>query len=191
MNPDISVLKRDMIRVAQILGLSLILDIILIDQLSKWWITEMILRPETGQESVGLVQWVLNPPAPVGPSSVPILPFFDLTMVWNRGVSFGLFRDMGIWPLVILATLVSLIFLRWMMKTNSKAEAVALAMIIGGAMGNVIDRFRFGAVADFFDVSFGTYHWPAFNVADSAITIGVAILLIYGLFCRSEDKKTS
>lgn len=176
-------------KLPQILGFSLVLDIILLDQISKWAITELILRPKMGMESVGLVDWVMNAPERVMSGvSTAILPSFDLTMVWNEGVSFGLLQNAGIWPLVIMAAIISLVLGHWMVKTNSKTEAISFGMIIGGAIGNIIDRFRFGGVADFFDVYVGTYHWPAFNIADSAITIGVVILLCHSFMTRNEGE---
>lgn len=171
----------------QIIGLSLIFDIILIDQISKWAVMELVFRPELSGAGLGLIDWIMNPPLRLPFVSVPLFPSFNLTMVWNEGVSFGLFSGMGIWPLVILAGVVSAIFMVWLMKTKSAFEATALSFVIGGAIGNIIDRFRFGAVADFLDVYVGAYHWPAFNVADSAITIGVAMLVIHGLFWKEKD----
>jgi signal peptidase II len=148
---------------------------------------ELILRPELSGQGLGFVDWFMNPPLRMDFVSVPVMPYFNLTMVWNHGVSFGLFNDLGIWPLVIIASVVSSIFGYWMMKTQSVFESVALSFVIGGAIGNIIDRFRFGAVADFFDVYVDAYHWPCFNIADSAIVIGVAMLVIHGLFFNKKD----
>jgi signal peptidase II len=177
------------ISLPQILGLSLIIDIIIFDQISKWAVMELILRPEltTDGRGLGFMDWIMNPPLRMEFISIPIMPSFNLTMVWNHGVSFGLFRDLGIWPLVIAAAAVSTIFGFWLMRTKSVFESVALSFVVGGAIGNIIDRFRFGAVADFLDVYVGSYHWPAFNIADSAITIGVAMLLVHGLFLKEKD----
>jgi len=170
-----------------ILGLTIIIDIILLDQLSKWWITEYILRVAADAGgALSLQEWVINAPDRLGFVSVPILPYFNLTMVWNHGVSFGLLTDAGIWPLVLMASAIAVVLMVWLAKSTSKLEAVALGMVIGGAIGNVIDRFRFGAVADFFDVYVGTYHWPAFNIADAGISIGVVLLLIHGLFMNKD-----
>ena len=172
----------------QIIGLTLILDILILDQVSKWAITELILRPELSGTGLGFGAWIMDPPLRLDFVSVPVMPYFNLTMVWNEGVSFGMFKGMGIWPLVILAGGVASVFAFWLMLTRSKWEAVGLAMVIGGAIGNIIDRFRFGAVADFLDVYVGDYHWPAFNVADSAITIGVVMLVIHGLFLNKKEQ---
>lgn len=176
----------------QLLGLSIIFDIIILDQLSKWGIMELILRPElTGGQGLGFVDWIMHPPLRLDFVSIPVIANFNLTMVWNEGVSFGMMGGMGIWPLIILAMTIVSIFFVWLLKSTSKFESVSLAFVIGGAIGNVIDRFRFGAVADFFDVYVGHYHWPAFNIADSAITIGVVMLIIHGLFLDKDKKDQS
>lgn len=177
-------------KLPKILGFSFIIDIILIDQLTKWAITETILRPKMGQEPVGLLEWLANAPDRVAWGvNMPVFPNFDLTMVWNEGVSFGMLQNAGIWPLTILALTISAFLTHWLVKTTSKFEAISLGLIVGGAIGNVIDRLRFGAVADFFDVYIGSYHWPAFNIADAAITIGVIMLLIHGLVLDKDGKK--
>jgi signal peptidase II len=102
-------------------------------------------------------------------------------MVWNFGISFGLMSGGG---LILLGVITAIIigFAVWMARASAKVEIVALAMIVGGALGNVADRLRFGAVADFLDFHWGGIHFPAFNVADAAISIGVVLLLLHGLF---------
>ena len=125
--------------------------------------------------------------------AIEVLPFFNLVLAWNRGISFGMFGglgDWGPWVLVVLALVISVVLARWMVKAENRLTLVSLALIIGGALGNVIDRIRFGAVVDFLDVHVLGYHWPAFNVADSAITVGAAILILESLFCGSEKIKT-
>lgn len=178
-------------RLPQIMGFMFILDVVLLDQISKWAIIELFLRPEIGGETIGMVDWFMSAPDRLEFISVPIMPYFNLSMVWNQGVSFGMFQDLGIWPLTIMALVIVLFLMRWIQTSNSRFEAMSLGMIVGGAIGNVIDRLRFGAVADFFDVYVGTYHWPAFNIADSAITIGVVLLLIHGLFLNREEKQNA
>lgn len=175
-------------KLPQILGLGLIIDIIIMDQISKWWITEGILRPKTGGEPIDFLTWIMNAPDRLGFVSIPVIDHFNLTMVWNQGVSFGMLQNAGIWPLVILALVISAVLATWLMKSTSKLESISIGLIIGGAIGNVIDRLRFGAVADFFDVYVGNYHWPAFNIADASICIGVALLLIHGLFLDKSSK---
>lgn len=125
--------------------------------------------------------------------AIEVLPFFNLVMAWNRGISFGMFGglgDWGPWVLVALAVVISIVLARWMMKAENQLTLVSLGLIIGGAVGNVIDRVRFGAVVDFLDVHVLGYHWPAFNVADSAITVGAAILILESLFSGPEKTKT-
>jgi signal peptidase II len=112
---------------------------------------------------------------------VAVTTFFNLVLVFNPGASFSFLADAGGWQrwfFVVLALAISL----WLvvMVVRHAAERVmpaALALVLGGALGNVIDRLRFGAVVDFLDFHLGGWHWPAFNVADSAITVGVILLL--------------
>ena len=116
--------------------------------------------------------------------AVAVTPFLNLVVVWNRGVSFGMFASAGAlmpWLLsgLALAVVVALGF--WLRRVEHPLAGLALGLIIGGALGNVIDRIRFGAVVDFLDFHALGYHWPAFNVADSAICVGAALLLVDGL----------
>jgi signal peptidase II len=116
--------------------------------------------------------------------AVAVTPFLNLVVVWNRGVSFGMFASAGAlmpWLLsgLALAVVVALGF--WLRRVEHPLAGAALGLIIGGALGNVIDRVRFGAVVDFLDFHALGYHWPAFNVADSAICVGAALLLVDGL----------
>ena len=120
---------------------------------------------------------------------VPVTDIFNLVVVWNRGVSVGMFAghdDTMRWALAALAVGVSLILAVWLFRTQDRLVALGLGCVIGGALGNVVDRVRFGAVFDFLDFHALGYHWPAFNVADSGIFIGVAALLVDGLFSRRE-----
>ena len=120
-----------------------------------------------------------------------LLPFFNLVLAWNSGISFGMFARLQEWmPRVIIFTtsLVVVMLVIWLLRAKERATIVALGFVIGGAVGNIIDRMRLGAVADFLDFHIGHYHWPAFNVADSAIFIGVVILILTGIMRPSEDK---
>ena len=115
---------------------------------------------------------------------VAVLPFLDLVMVWNRGISYGLFQqDGGIGRLILLAISVAacvfLVF--WLRRGVGRLEAWALGLILGGAAGNAVDRFAYGAVADFILLHAGSHEWYVFNIADAAIVVGVALLL-YGAF---------
>lgn len=126
---------------------------------------------------------------------VPIIPFFNLTLSYNTGAAFSFLSEAGGWQrwfFIGLALLVSAVILFWLYKLpkTDKWVAVALALVLGGAIGNVIDRFLFGHVIDFLHVYYQQWSWPIFNIADSAISIGVAVLLIDSLF-GSQSKKSS
>jgi lipoprotein signal peptidase len=158
------------------LGLPVAAGILVADQASKWWILEVARLPDVGH--------------------IPVLaagPFgLDLTMVWNRGVTFGLFSGEGAWNHLILALLAAAIagfLLRWMVRAENRLTAVALGAVVGGAIGNVIDRVRFGAVVDFVDAHAWGWHWYVFNVADAAIVCGVLALVADALFRPKPETK--
>ncbi len=121
-----------------------------------------------------------------------VTPFFNLVLTYNRGMSFGLFNTAGsgggvnalVFSLVAAAIVAGLAW--WLSRVRSPFLAVAIGLIIGGAVGNVADRVRLGAVVDFLDFHVGSWHWPAFNLADSAICIGVAAMLLDGLLLHRE-----
>jgi signal peptidase II len=115
---------------------------------------------------------------------VKITPFFNMVLVWNKGISFGLFNNNAYSPLIftLIAAIIVVILLAWLKKADNLLQALSLGAVIGGAVGNVIDRVRFGAVVDFLDFYVENYHWPAFNIADSAICIGVILLTIDSIF---------
>ena len=110
---------------------------------------------------------------------VAVLPFFNLTLAHNTGAAFSFLAGAGGF-FVALAVVISAVLVIWMKRlaASARLEAVSLALIIGGAIGNVIDRLIYGYVIDFLDVYVGSYHWPAFNIADSAICIGAVLLII-------------
>jgi len=118
--------------------------------------------------------------------SLPVIPdFFSLTYVRNPGAAFGLFAGQSSFfrtAFFSVVSLVALSFLALMVyqaPKDDRWQIVALSLLLGGAMGNIIDRIQLGEVIDFLDFYIGTYHWPAFNVADSAITIGVTLLMLH------------
>lgn len=117
-----------------------------------------------------------------------VLPFFNLVEVWNSGVSFGMFRNLayGQWILSVVSVVITLVMLGWLWRAQSAWMASALSLMIGGAVGNLIDRVRFGAVADYLDFHAFGYHWPAFNITDMAICAGAFLLIADSLL-----KKTS
>ncbi len=120
---------------------------------------------------------------------IKISAIFDLSMVWNRGISFGTLQSEGVmrWVLVGFQIAIAVGFTVWLLKVTRRWTALALALVIGGAIGNVIDRIRFGAVVDFLDFS-GMYFIWVFNVADAAISVGAVLLFIdQFLMSRSES----
>jgi signal peptidase II len=117
--------------------------------------------------------------------TVTVGPFFDLVLVWNQGISYGLLPQesaAGRWALILFAALASLALAVWLARITSKLAAASIGLIIGGAIGNAIDRVLYGAVADFFSFHAFGYQWYVFNVADTAIVAGVAGLLYESLF---------
>jgi signal peptidase II len=174
----------------RLIGLNLILDIILFDQITKWLAMEVWLKPE-GRAPVSLIDWIIYAPAPMSAEPVTVTSFFNIVMVWNRGISFGLFQTHM--PLILVGTslLISAVFGVWLARVRHWPPAIALSLVIGGALGNVIDRVRFGAVADFLDFHWQGWHYPAFNVADAAITCGIALLLIDGVFWEPKRQRVN
>lgn len=122
------------------------------------------------------------------PMRIELTPFLNMVMAWNRGVSFGLFHDsdLGPWPLLVLSGGFSIVLLVWMARAPQVLLRLALALMIGGALGNAIDRVRWGAVADYIDVYVGTWHFWAFNLADAFISVGAALLIADSLFRRES-----
>ncbi len=115
---------------------------------------------------------------------IEVTSFFNLVLAHNRGVSFGMFSDgsaLNVIVLSLLATAIVALLLAWLWRAKSRLVVYGIGLVVGGAIGNVIDRVIRGAVVDFLDVHLGDWHWPAFNVADSAICIGVAFLVLDGL----------
>lgn len=146
------------------LALALAAAVILLDQLGKWWITAFVMQPRR---------------------IIPLAPFLNLALTENRGISFGMLRlegSWGPWLLSALALLIVAWLFLWQHRARERGIAFAVGLIAGGALGNVVDRVLREAVIDFIDFHVGPYHWPAFNLADSAITVGVAILLLEALF---------
>jgi len=156
------------------LGLIVALAIVVADQASKWAILAAF-RP-AGVEA--------TPFAATG--SMSILPVLDFSLVWNRGVSFGVGNTGGAWNVIVFAALsavIAVVLLIWMARSQRALLVVALGLVVGGAVGNLIDRLRFGAVVDFVYVHIGAFDWfPAFNTADAAISVGAVLLAIDSLF---------
>ncbi|MGH6865816.1 MAG: signal peptidase II [Methyloceanibacter sp.] len=142
------------------LGISLASLVILADQVHKAW---MLYVYDIGAKDI-----------------VTITPFFDLVLVWNRGISYGLLPQdsaLGRWGLILFAFAASLALTVWLARTTSRIAAAGVGLIIGGAIGNAIDRIAYGAVADFFSFHAFGLDWYVFNIADVAIVAGVVGLL--------------
>ena len=123
--------------------------------------------------------------------NLALAPFANITLVWNRGISYGLFQqedDLGRWALVLISFVAAVGFAIWLRKNPPKIVAWALGLVIGGAVGNGIDRFAYGAVVDFVHLHWGRFSWYVFNVADCAIVVGVALLLVDALLPSDEGR---
>jgi signal peptidase II len=158
-----------MARNARIAGFAAIVVGVLLDQAYKAWMLGPFELPQKGRVSVA--------------------PFLDLVMVWNRGVSYGLFtqdREGGRWLLIALGVIGALLFGWWMWQTRRPVGAVALGLIVAGAVSNAIDRLVYGAVADFFLFHIGSFEWYVFNLADVWIVSGVIGLMLLWLTERRE-----
>jgi signal peptidase II len=150
------------------LGLVLAAIIAIVDQVSKLWIVDRLTASSP---------------------SLRIADFFEIVLVRNRGVSFGLFNnDAAINGILfsLLAGVIVAILLVWLRRAPGFLLPAAIGLVVGGAIGNVIDRLRLGSVVDFLDFHLGAWHWPAFNLADAAICIGVGLMVIDGLLGRRE-----
>lgn len=131
------------------------------DQLSKWWVIQ-VMKDHT---------------------EISVTGFFNLVLGRNTGVSFGLFNEAPAWLLVGITLAIVLMFLVWASRERRSITGIALGLIIGGALGNMLDRLRHSGVTDFLDFHIGGIHWPAFNLADTAIVLGV-LLLLFDTFRR-------
>ncbi len=125
--------------------------------------------------------------------SIPVIPFFNLTYVHNTGAAFSFLSEAGGWQrwfFAGLALVISVVIAVWLSRLQKYETllAAALSLILGGAVGNLIDRLAYGYVIDFLDVYYGTRHWPAFNIADSAITLGVMLMLVESFVGKSKDE---
>ena len=156
------------------------------DTMMQWlWITGLVITLDQVSKWL-MVSWLSLY------ESVVVMPLFNLTMAHNTGAAFSFLSQAGGWQrwfFVVLALTISLGLLIWLKKSaKTNLEALSISLILGGAIGNVIDRIYYGYVIDFLDVYYGSYHWPAFNVADSAIVIGAALLLFDSF--RSQPELT-
>lgn len=157
---------------ARRLGLATVLVIFIADQVLKCWLLY----------SVGLAE---NGP-------FDLTSFLTIVLAWNRGISYGLFQqgtDLGRWFLVVISFAAAIWLWRWMWRSHDRLTVLSLALIIGGALGNGVDRAVYGAVVDFVHFHWGNFSWYIFNIADVAIVVGV-VGLLYESF-RPAGEKTA
>ena len=155
--------------------------ILLFDQLSKYFVMTGLFQKMYSSGVPDMWSWLFSTGERLMHPEIKITDWFNMVMVWNPGVSFGMLQtDTPImrYALALFAVLVCAGFLVWAWREPRAMITFPIGLIVGGALGNVWDRLRFGAVVDFLDVHVAGHHWPAFNVADSAVTIGVVLLLI-------------
>ncbi len=155
----------------RLIGLALAALIAATDQLSKWYVTGPLDLRRVGR--------------------IDLLPFFDLTYTENRGISLGMLQASNMemrWLLVLMTLAIATIVLVWLMRERKLGDIGGLALILGGAIGNIVDRYRFGYVVDFADFHIGSFRpFLIFNIADAAITIGVVIILARSLLVSDKD----
>ena len=158
---------------ARQLGFAVAILIFALDQLAKWVVTGPLLLREVGQ--------------------IVLLPIFNLTYTENNGISLGLLNatnPVGRWMLVGLTSAIAIGVAYWIGKEKNRGDQIALGMVLGGALGNILDRVRFGYVVDFADLHFGAFRpFLVFNVGDAAISIGVVILLLRAFLTRKEPRE--
>ncbi|MGY6550821.1 MAG: signal peptidase II [Erythrobacter sp.] len=152
-------------------GLAIAALIAALDQLSKWYVTGPLALREVGQ--------------------IELLPFFDLTYTENRGISLGMLQASNMemrWLLVAMTLVIAAVVLVWLLREKKLGDILGLALILGGAIGNIYDRYTLGYVVDFADLNIGGFRpFLIFNVADAAITIGVVIILARSLLVGDND----
>lgn len=153
---------------ARLFGLGLALAWLLIDQATKWWILEYAMKP---------------------PEPLRIAPFFNLVLGWNSGVSFGMLggHELPPWTLALFSGTIAAALIVWLLRTRDRLIVIGLAFIIGGALGNAVDRLHHGAVTDFLDFHLADWHWPTFNMADIGVVGGAGLLILDSLFRGDSD----
>ena len=154
-------------------GFTIALIVFALDQLAKWFVSGPLSLEAVGQ--------------------IVLLPIFNLTWTENNGISLGLLNattDVGRWMLVALTSAIAIGVAVWLGREKNRWDQAALGMILGGALGNILDRARHGYVVDFADLHFGAFRpFLVFNVGDAAISIGVVILLLRAFLMRTEEPK--
>lgn len=154
----------------RLIGLAIAAFIAIVDQVVKWYVTGPLALRQV--------------------KNIDLLPFFDLTYTENRGISLGMLQATNMemrWLLVLMTGVIALVVLVWMMREKLLGDIFGLALILGGALGNIRDRYDLGYVIDYADFHIGAFRpFLIFNIADAAITIGVVIILARSLFVRDK-----
>jgi signal peptidase II len=161
------------------LGVTVAASAVVIDQATKYVVVEHILRPDG----------IVGTPY-LTDKLVPLIPFFQLRMAWNPGISFSMFNSgeaLTVAILLMVQIAITLVLIWWLRSLEGRWLQVACGLVIGGALGNIIDRAMFGAVADFLDFYVGDWHFPTFNVADSCISVGAVMWLLDAVLARPHD----
>jgi signal peptidase II len=174
----------------------LVVGLALIDQISKWWVIERYYKPrvfESIEASQPFFPWLTRLGQDQFPAThLEMTSFFNMVMVWNKGVSFGMFASgHDYMPFILSGAALALcaVLIVWMVRAKHWTTLIPLAMIVAGAIANVWDRIRFGGVADFFDFHYRGMHYPAFNIADCCIVMGVIALAIDGVLIEPRRIK--
>lgn len=157
----------------RVFALMLAGSVLILDQVSKWWVLTRLMVP---------------------PRAIEITSFFNVVLTWNRGISFGLFNNdspYNSYILTVLSGVVTVALLVWLLRIRIVRVQLALSAVIGGAVGNTLDRLHHDGVVDFLDFHMSGLHWPAFNVADTAITIGAMVLVADALLSSSDSRNIS
>lgn len=165
------------------LGLLIAAVAIVADQVSKWIMVEQVFRPAGVTESPFYTARIIE-----------VLPFFNLRMAWNPGISFSMFSSgepMTIALLVTLQLCIVTLMLWWLRQAVTLCMKIGIGLIVGGAIGNIIDRLNYGMVADFLDFHAAGYHFPTFNLADTFISVGVGFWLLDAFLTRDQDQTPS
>lgn len=164
-------------------GLTLAGIAIVLDQLSKWIMVEQVFRPDGVTDSPFFTARIIE-----------VLPFFNLRMAWNPGISFSMFSSgepMTIALLVTMQVSIVCVMLWWLRKADTACMKTGIGLIVGGAIGNIIDRINYGMVADFLDFHAAGYHFPTFNLADTFISVGVGFWLLDAFLTRDQDNPST
>ena len=162
------------------LGLLIAGVVVLFDQVTKFVIVEWVFRPEGVAQTPFFTRQLIE-----------VLPFFQLRLAWNTGISFSLFNsgEATTIAILIIVQLTIVAFLLWTLRdAKTRLMMVGIGLIVGGAIGNIADRLHYGAVVDFLDFHAAGYHFPTFNVADSCITIGVGLWLLDAFLTRDHHR---